>query len=715
MTLAKVEFKPGIIKDDTPLASEGGWVDCDKVRFKQGKPETIGGWEIASVEQFEGIARGAHAWTDLRGDKQIAFGTAAKLYAYTGGKIVDITPDFSSGVLASPFTTVSGSPTVTVAHEEHGFIVGMTVAFSNADAVGGLTLSGDYTVATVVSRDSYTVTAGGNASSSATGGGNVDYVADFPAGLVDGAGGRGFGTGSYGIGTYGLPNQTDFLPAVWSFAALGEILIANRRGSPLYIWQPQASYTDIILTGDFASDTNWAKGTGWTIGSGVATKTAGTGSNLSQNIQNAAQGGYVYRVTFTVTRSGGTLKLRVNAGSSPAVIDVGDASLAINKSGTYTRTFVMPADPVDIVFEGDSSFAGTIDNVSLALESRAIMVSEAPRRIESIFVAPEGVVVAVGTYEVDGDYNPNAVRNSDIGNVRSWVPDDDSLASELILRNGGGRLVRGIATRQQNLIWGDDGLFRLQWQGEIGAAFTADLLGTGCGLIGMNAAAEHNGIAFWLSNNGNFYIFQGAIPQVIDCRVRRDVFDNISPSQEEKVFCGVNAENSEVWWFYPDRRDGNECSRYVAYNWIEQHSIVGTFDRSSWIRPGIYGYPVAFGTDQYIYFHELGMTANGGNLESYLQTSAFDIEDGNNLFIVKAIVPDFDDQNGAVDFTIKTRAFPNATDYEGVTQTATPTKQVLRMRRLGRQASLRMEAAAAPSFWRLGALRLDVEKIGAQR
>jgi hypothetical protein len=715
MTLSKVEFKSGIIKDDTPLASEGGWIDCDKVRFKQGKPQTIGGWEVASVEQFTGIARGAHAWTDLRGDKQIAFGTAANLYAYTGGEIVDITPNFSSGVLTNPFATVNGSPTVTVTLEEHGLVAGMSITFSNADAVGGLTLSGAYPVVSVVTRDTFTITASGNASSTATGGGGVDYVVAFPAGLVDGAGGRGYGTGSYGVGEYGLPNQTDFLPAVWSFANLGEILIANRRGSPLYIWQPQAEYGDIILTGDFATDTNWAKGTGWAIGSGVATKTAGTLSNLSQNVQGVAQGGYVYKITFTVTRSGGTLKLRANAGSTPAIIDMGAASTAINKSGTYTRNFVMPADMVDIVFEGDSSFAGTIDNVSLVLESRAIMVAEAPRRIDSIFVAPEGVVVAVGTYEVDGDYNPNAVRNSDIGNVRSWVPDTDSLASEIILRGGGGRLVRGLATRQQNLIWGDDGLFRLQWQGEVGAAFTSDLLGTGCGLIGLNAAAEHNGIAFWLSNNGNFYIFQGAIPQVIDCRVRRDVFDNISPSQEEKIYCGINAENSEAWWFYPDSRDGNECSRYMGYNWIEQHSIVGTFARSSWIRPGIYGYPVAFGTDGYIYFHELGMTANGGALESYLQTSAFDIEDGNNLFIVKAIIPDFDDQSGSVDFTLKTRAFPNATDYDGVTQTAASSTQILRMRRLGRQATLRLEASAAPSFWRLGALRLDVQKIGAER
>jgi hypothetical protein len=713
--LSKVEFAPGIIKDDTPLASEGGWVDADKVRFRQGRPQTIGGWETATVTKFDGIARGGHAWTDLMGQKQIAFGTAAKLYAYSGGQILDITPDFSEGVLVDPFTTENGSAIVTVEHEEHGLFADQTITYSHAAAVGGITIDGAYTVTSVITRDSYTITHTSAASSGATGGGAVDYVAAWQAGLVDGTGGLGYGTGAYGVGVYGLSSQTDYLPAVWSLDSLGEILLANRRGGGLYIWQPQTSYPDIIENGDFATDTIWAKGTGWAIGSGVATKTAGTASILSQNVVGIAKPGYVYRVKAKITRTAGTLKFRVNAGDPPAVVDVGTASTAIDVSGTYSRTFIMPATPVDICFEGDSTFAGTVDDVSVELVSKAILVPEAPRIMQSMFVDPNGVVVAVGTFEVDGDYNPNAVRNSDIGNFRTWVPDTDNLASEIILRGGGGRLVRGIATRQQDLIWGDDGLFRLQWQGEAGAAFSSDLLGTGCGLIGMNAAVEHNGIAFWLSNNGNFYIFQGAIPQVIECRVRRDVSENLTPAQEEKTYCGINGEFSEVWWFYPDRRDGSECSRYVAFNWLENHWTTGTFNRSTWLRAGIYATPVAFGTDGYIYFHERGTTANGGALSAFLQSSYFDIEDGDNLFAVKGIVPDFDDQTGAVVFTIQTKAFPNGATVGGSEHIANPNTQVLRMRRMGRQGAIKLASNDNPSFWRLGALRLDVEKTGAKR
>lgn len=713
--LSKVEFAAGIVKDETPLSAEGGWVDADKVRFRQGRPETIRGWEVASPVPFSGIARGGHAWTSLLGDKQVAFGTANNLYAYSGGQITDITPNHSEGVVHDPFSTTSGLPSVTVTIAEHGLAAGQSITFQHSATVGGLPLNGTFTVATVITRDTFTINAGSPASSTEAGGGYVDYAAALMGGLENGSGGRGYGTGAYGVGNYGLPPVLDFMPATWALDNLGEILLAVRRGSPLFAWQPQAEYPNVALNGDFAVDESWAKGSGWDISFGAARKASSVASNLSQNIVGAVKGGYVYRIGFDFTRTAGALKFRINAGETPAVIDVGEASSPMSVSGSYSRIFVMPADPSDIVFEADSDFVGTIDNVSLTIEKKAYIVSEAPRSIAHMFVAPQGVVVAIGTYEIDGDYNPNAVRNCDIGNFRGWVPDTGNLASEIILRGGGGRLVRGMATRQQNLVWGDDGLFRLTWQGTAGAAFSADLLGTGCGLIGANAAAEHNGIALWLSSNGNFYIFQGGVPQVIDCRLRRDVVDHIAPAQEEKIFCGVNAEFSEAWWFYPDDRDGSECSRYAAFNWIENHWTCGTFARTTWIKGGMLGYPLAFGTDGYIYIHERGDTANGSPFAAYLQSSAFDIEDGNNLITIKGIVPDIEEQRGALNFSIKTRYWPNGSEYDPAIYTAAVDTRYLHMRRSGRQAAIRLASEAGPMFWRLGALRLDVQKSGAQR
>ena len=505
--------------------------------------------------------------------------------------------------------------------------------------------------------------------------------------------------------------MSDFLPAVWSLDNFGEVLLAVRRGGSMYAWQPATSYPEIVLTGDMSSSTNWALGSGWAISGGVATATTAT-SNLSQNVQGAVSGGYVYRITFTVTQSAGSLKFRINAGSTAAVIDVGTASAPITQSGTYSRLFVMPSTPSDIVFAG-TGFSGTIDNVSMKLESVAYKIPEAPEKIDSMFIDPNRIVVLLGTYNAAGTYNPLLVRWSGQENFRMWIPATTNLSGELAVAKGG-KLVSGLASRQQNLLWSDDSMYSMQFTGDT-TAFSIRLLGTGCGLIGKNAAAEHNGIAFWLSSNGNFYIFQGAIPQVIKCRLRRDMFTHIATSQGEKVFAGINSQFSEVWFFYPDSRDGTECSRYVAYNWIEDHWTCGTFNRSSWVSGGIFQYPIAFGTDGYIYYHERNKTANGNAYSAYLESSYFDIEDGNNYLNIRRIVPDFQEQSGNVDFYLYTKSEPNNYEISGGPYSATTSTRYLNMRRLGRQAKIRMQSSNSPMFWRLGTLRLETNKTGALR
>jgi hypothetical protein len=184
--LTKIEFKPGIVTDDSDLQSEGAWADADKVRFIRGRPQTVGGWEYYdTAATYANPVRGAHAWAMLTGEKVYAYGTSNKLYAYINEAQRDITPPHSEGVLLNPFTTVSGSTAVTVAHVAHRFRVGMSVTFTHATATGGITISGAYTVTTVAGTDSYTITAAGAASSSVTGGGYVDYTAVLPDGLVD--------------------------------------------------------------------------------------------------------------------------------------------------------------------------------------------------------------------------------------------------------------------------------------------------------------------------------------------------------------------------------------------------------------------------------------------------------------------------------------------------------------------------------------------------
>lgn len=714
MALNKLDFASGLVKDDTTLTAKGGYVDGNNVRFRQGKPQTRGGWEIVTTTMFTGVARGSKAWSDLTGSPQFAFGTASKLYAYTGGQIVDITPALAESVLLNPFTTASGSPTVTVAHTEHGFAVNQPITFSNATAVGGLTLNGSFTVATIVSRNSYTITAGSNATSSATGGGGVDYLASLQAGNADGLGGLGYSTGGWSQGPFGLPSISDFLPRVWSLDTFGEVLLANPRGGPLFAWQPAVTY-DNVATG------TWAAGTGWTAG---GTATAGTASNYSQNVVNVLRGGYTYRVNFTATVSAGTVKFQVNAGTpTPALIDLGAPSTPVSQSGTYSRTFVCPANPSDIVFAKDSAFAGSITNVTLTLESKAFRVLEAPTRIDGMFVDPHRAVVLMGTIGANGTYNPMLLRWSDLANFRNWTAGTSSFSGEISIA-GGGRIVGGLPSRNTNLIWTDSALSAMQF-GTTG--FSVNLVGTGCGLAGKLACCEYDGVAFWFSPNGNFYQtvfdFQGAKPQVIDCRIRADVASNIAAAQNEKIVASINAQFSEVQWFYPDQRDGNgnniECSRAAVYNFVENHWTAWSEARSSWVDAGVFPYPIACGTDGYLYYHEKGTTANGMPLPNYLVTAYFDIEDGGNLMQMMGIAHDFASRTGDVLFTIKTKPFPNGPETTSGPYTATLVPvvnsyrdQKLDFRRTGRQMAMRFDSVAA---WRMGTLRIDARKSGAVR
>jgi hypothetical protein len=722
--LVKPEFKPGIISTDTGLASEGGFAVGNLVRFWQGRAQPVGGWALHTVSRFDGVARGAKAWTTLTGRSVFAFGTNEALYGVLGGSVRDITPALLRGARENLFSTVNGSDIVTVNIPFHRLEDGDAITFSNHQStVGGLTIEGDYTVTEVLTRDRFTITHTSNATSTVTdGGGFVDFIIPIPDGLVS-TPFTGYGSGNYGGGPFGQSAVAEIL-RVWNVDNWGENGLFNPSGYGLFEWQPAQAYLDLAFNGDFALSTGWGLGTGWSIGSGVATKTAGTASNLSQDVVGVLEGGRTYIATFTVTRTAGSLKFRMNAGLVPAVIDVGEASAPITKSGTYYRLFRAPADPLDIIFEGNSAFAGSVDNVSYKLFDRAYRISTAPPRIDAMFVDPKGLVVTLGTTQVDGIYNPTCLRTSDIGNNRSFIPDTNSIASEYVLRGGGGRLMAGLPTRQQNIVWADDGVFSTQYKGDAGDAFNIQLLGTGCGLISRHAMAEGSGFVFWMSNANQFYIFRGVgatnlgVPEIVPCTVREDLFDNLDKQQLLKIHAGVNPAFSEVWWWYPDSRDGDECSRAVAFSWTDGPWSTHQLPRTAWIAAGPVPNPLGFAVEGLIYDHEVGNTANGAAMDAFVETSDFDVQDGDNFIGLLGIWPDFARQQGNVRFTIKTKRFPNeATFKETVTYPAvsTPTTQKLDFRVKARQARVRIESASTECFWRLGAIRLDAVTTTARR
>lgn len=177
MTLTKLQFEPGVNTETTAYSNEGGWNDCDKVRFRFGYPEKIGGWEKYASSTLEGTPRSLHAWRTLNNSELMGIGTNKKFYVEEGGSYYDVTPLRTTTTSATTFAASDGSSTVTVTDNGHGAIVGDFVTFSGAATLGGTVtaavLNKEYEIQTVPTSNTYTITVAVTANSSDSGNGGV--------------------------------------------------------------------------------------------------------------------------------------------------------------------------------------------------------------------------------------------------------------------------------------------------------------------------------------------------------------------------------------------------------------------------------------------------------------------------------------------------------------------------------------------------------------
>jgi hypothetical protein len=233
--LKKVQITPGVNRENTRYANEGKWYESDKVRFRQGTPEKIGGWQRFSSETFLGVCRSLFNWVTLGGQNLIGVGTNLKFYIERGGAYYDVTPIRSSVTLTDPFDTTNGSPIVLVTDTAHGGITGDFVTFSGATAVGGLTLNGEFEI-TVLTANTYNITASSNASSTANGGGTVTAAYQINIGNELAVPFSGWSAGGFGLGTWGFGGTTTVEMRLWSQSNFGEDLIFAARGGGLFYW-----------------------------------------------------------------------------------------------------------------------------------------------------------------------------------------------------------------------------------------------------------------------------------------------------------------------------------------------------------------------------------------------------------------------------------------------------------------------------------------------
>jgi len=255
--LTKLQFKPGINRDVTSYSNEGGWVDCDKVRFRQGYPEVIGGWEKYSPETYIGTVRGLHNWVALDGGDLLGLGTESKYYVEQGQQFYDVTPIRKTSTNSITFAATNGSSTITATDANHLAVQGDFVTISGATSLGGLVtaavLNQEYQIDSVPTANTYTIiakdttgaTVTANASDSGNGGSGVDGVYQLNSGLNTGVGGTGWGAGTWGRGTWGSAAAQTVATQlrIWSHDNFGEDLLINPRDAGIFYWDKSDGLT----------------------------------------------------------------------------------------------------------------------------------------------------------------------------------------------------------------------------------------------------------------------------------------------------------------------------------------------------------------------------------------------------------------------------------------------------------------------------------------
>lgn len=244
--LSKLQFRPGINREVTSYSNEGGWVDGNKIRFRAGFPETIGGWVRNSNARFLGVCRALINWTTLTGSNLLGIGTNLKYYIERGGALFDITPiRLTTDPGDVTFSASDGSDVIVVSHTGHGARLNDFVTYSGAVDLGGnitaALLNAEHQITDIINADSYEITLSVTANASDTGDGGTLTVGAYqiPTGLVTSFRGDGWGAGAWGEGGWGVAADTS-IPGeslrLWTHTTFGQSLIINPRGGGLYYW-----------------------------------------------------------------------------------------------------------------------------------------------------------------------------------------------------------------------------------------------------------------------------------------------------------------------------------------------------------------------------------------------------------------------------------------------------------------------------------------------
>ena len=722
MPLSKLVFKPGVNRDQTNYASEGGWYSMDKVRFRSGFPEKIGGWTVKTFDAYEGSARSMFTWAAIDGSKLTAIGTNEKIYVNSGTQLHDITPlrvTYTSTTVPSSdncFQTTNGSNLVEILNITAGIQDGEWVTFSGVTtAVGGVPaadFNNEFQI-TIISGIPYIAVAT-TATSTATSTGNTAIVAQFEIniGFPIVTAGYGWGAGGWSRGTWGSGSTVpiNFPARLEFFDNFNQNLVFNINAGDIYYWEYDDTFVTRAVTlasvpGAIAVpqqvDYSLFASSGHYVALGCTNYLASTVAGVSMS---------------TMTR-GGTGNLTATITTSTAHgLESGDY---ITVSGTIP-----------------TQFNGTFQ----------ITYIDATHFSYTMLTAPAGNATTVGTYvynNYNGTYDPLLIRWANVDATvgpqpEVWQPTVTNTAGFLRLQSGS-KVIAALNSRQEMLIFTDTSLTSMQFLGTT-EVFGLQELSHNISIAGPNAVVGINNVVYWMGRD-KFFTYSGRV-DALPCTLRQYIFSDINYNQSQLFFAGTNNQFNEIIWFYCSS-GSNEIDRYVIYNYSESIWYYGQLERTAWLDSGDFTNPIAV-ADGWVYDQENGVDDGQPNgaaplpISAYIQSADVDIDDGDKYMLIRRILPDINftqsEQTNPVTgatntiqatITVGVRNFPGAasatSNASGVTTarnitTATATvdqytNQVF-VRARGRQMSFRIESNNVGTQWQLGMPRVDARPDG---
>jgi hypothetical protein len=645
MPLKKLVLKPGINKEGTNYSNEDGFYNCDKIRFRSGYAEKLGGWQNIGSYTYYGIARSLWAWVSLNSENLVGLGTTQKFYIEYGTKYYDITPIRTTLTLDSPyFSTTNGSSRVKVNNSGHSATPGSFVTFTkayttlNGNIDAGTTsivltsVTGFASPSGTIQIDNEVITYAGVAGSTLTGcsrGSSSTTAASHLSGATvislqtNTVGGVNL-TGEFQITE--VPSTTYY----YIIAPTTASLTATGGSGTKAIYQINAS------SGSYTALAGWSGG-GWGGISGVPSTGWGLSSTstLTTPFRLWSQSNFDEDLIFA-PRFGSIYWWTKNTNAFPRAITINEQANSVIKTtlvgnGTSTgATYVLGATSIVVTDTTGINFGSVVTGTGIPAgayvsnlwdQSTTIPLLTAPG-VSAVTTAPqtygtvnfsyagrhipvETLVIATTSqnaftiafgatpynprvFSDVANFDPLLVRWSDQDQPYEWVPSLTNQSGEQRLANGS-MIMAAANTRQEILVWTDTAIYSMQYLGPP-YVFGINLLMDNLSIASQNAAITVNNVTYWMGVD-RFYMYSGRV-ETLPCTLRQFVFGNINRSQLSQVCVGTNEGFNEIWWFYPSAASSVNDS-YVIYNHLENTWYYGTMNRTTWLDTQLLQYPIA--------------------------------------------------------------------------------------------------------------------------